>query len=41
MQVRDALRGDVRAIAAIGRLAFTRQYEGLVDPANYTWAAHR
>jgi ribosomal protein S18 acetylase RimI-like enzyme len=23
----------------VGRAAFIRQYEGLVDPANYTWAA--
>lgn len=41
MQVRDAGRGDARAIAAIGRIAFAQQYEGLVDPANYTWAARR
>jgi len=29
------------AVANVGRLAFTRQYEGLVDPANYRWAARR
>ena len=39
--MRDALPADAGAIAAVGRVAFTQQYEGLVDPANYTWAARQ
>ena len=38
---RAAVAADAAAIAAVGREAFTRQYEGLVDPANYTWAAEQ
>jgi hypothetical protein len=38
-RVRAAVPADAAAVAAVGRVAFTRQYEGLVDPANYTWAA--
>jgi len=38
-RVRAACPADADAVAAVGRVAFTRQYEGLVDPANYTWAA--
>ena len=34
-QIRDATPADAGAIAAVGRTAFVRQYEGLVDPANY------
>ena len=40
-QVRPAVSTDAAAVAAVGRAAFTRQYEGLMDPANYTLAADR
>jgi GNAT superfamily N-acetyltransferase len=36
--VRDATVADAPAVAAVGRASFLRQYEGLVDPANYAWA---
>lgn len=39
--VRAAVAADAPAVAAVGRVAFTRQYVGLVDPANYTWAAQQ
>lgn len=39
--IRAAVATDAAAVAAVGREAFTRQYEGLVDPANYTWAAEQ
>ena len=40
-QIRAAVAADGDAVAAVGRAAFVRQYEGLVDPANYTWAARQ
>ena len=39
--VRAAVAPDAEAVAGVGRAAFIRQYEGLVDPANYTWAARQ
>lgn len=40
-RVRAAVAYDANAIGLVGRVAFIRQYEGLVDPANYTWAARQ
>lgn len=40
-RVRAAVAADANAIGLVGRVAFIRQYEGLVDPANYTWAARQ
>jgi ribosomal protein S18 acetylase RimI-like enzyme len=40
-RVRTAVAADAEAVGVVGRLAFVRQYEGLVDPANYTWAARQ
>jgi ribosomal protein S18 acetylase RimI-like enzyme len=40
-RVRAAVASDASAVAAVGSVAFTRQYEGLVDPANYTWAVRQ
>jgi ribosomal protein S18 acetylase RimI-like enzyme len=40
-RVRGAVAADANAVGLVGRLAFVRQYEGLVDPANYTWAARQ
>ena len=39
--VRAAVAPDAHGVACVGRAAFVRQYEGLVDPANYTWAARQ
>jgi ribosomal protein S18 acetylase RimI-like enzyme len=40
-RITAAVATDAIAVAGIGRVAFVRQYEGLVDPANYTWAARQ
>ena len=40
-RVRAAVAADADAVGLVGRLAFIRQYEGLVDPANYMWAARQ
>jgi ribosomal protein S18 acetylase RimI-like enzyme len=40
-RTRPAVAADAEAVATLGRAAFMRQYEGLVDPVNYTWAAEQ
>lgn len=41
VQVRAATREDASMVASIGRVAFEKQYAGLMDATNYTIAAER
>ncbi len=41
VEVRAATREDAAIVAGIGRVAFEKQYEGLMDATNYTIAADR
>ncbi len=39
--VRPASSSDAPSVAAVGRVAFVQQYEGLMDPVHYNLAADR